>query len=315
MPTVTADALAAAAGITDTTDGPGYQLRDPYGVTYTGTPGHLVLAALARRDLTPDLYRAHDLTAERVRDSARLLAEWFTCDHIPVTHAAAFAALPPRRVCELVAHVASHSDPHALGCVGPESLPIHTGYLTGAGVNDPHQPYPAVIDHPYRALSGSDEPPRLDVWAAAPHGVDEVMVPVEIEAHEEISWEFTAPIPVPVDELNALLMDGGPYAIEDYVDEHRFLVDEYLTYTTSRSEDGISVTARLLSPGARLDYPDGRPAPVREVTLYFVGPDPTTAAAGPPLLDRAAADATATSRGHQVFAVAHGLSARELRTA
>lgn len=276
---------AAAVGITVTADGD-YQLRDAYGVTYTGSGAHLTLSALARRDLTTRLYRDDPSARARVQASARRLLDWFTSPYVDPEHADTFAALPPTRVCELVAYLASHGQADALDHVGPESLRYYTHHLLHDPIPSPEHPMPRLIDKPYRSLEGGADNPRhpLRITATTADGGDEVMVKLDISASEEISWEFVASIPIPCDELNELLMDPD-WRLDDYVSDNRDLIDEYLIYGDSQTQDGVSVNATLAGPGTPLTYEE-TPALLVGVELYFVGPDRDTALATAPYTSR-----------------------------
>jgi hypothetical protein len=304
--------LAAAAGITATTGGD-YQLRDAYGVTYTGSGAHLTLSALARRDLTKRLYRADPSARAGVRASARRLLDWFTSPYVDPEHAAAFAALSPMRTCELVAYVASHARGDGLDHVGPESLRYYTGHLLDDPVPSLEHPMPRLIDKPYRSLDGGDNPRHpLQITATAADGGDEVMVTLDIEAHEEISWEFVAAIPIPVGELNELLMDPD-YQLDDYLSDNRDLIDEYLVYRDSQTQEGVSVTATLASPRAALTY-NQSPEQLIGVELFFVGPDRDTALTTAPYTSRDQAQ-QATGGEDRIFTAGVQVDADNLRLA
>lgn len=299
--------IGAAVGITADT-GAGYQLTDAYGVTYTGAPAHLALSALARRDLTGDIYPEQPAVALGIRATARTLIDWFTSPHVDPQHAAEFAALPPMRVVELVVYLCLHGDADALGKVGPESLRYYTGHLLHDPVPSAAYPMPRLIDQPYRSLDGTDARPRtrLQVTATARDGGDDVAVPMNIEASEDIYWELTVAVPVPVDELNELLMDPDYFA-GDYLADNRELIDDYLDYRDSHTEHGIEVTGRLAHPrDLALAEPLGptpppAAAPV-EVDLFFAGPDRDTALETAPFGSRGLAEQFAAP-GDRIFTV------------
>lgn len=294
--------VAAAVGIT----GADYQFTDAYGVTYTGTPAHLVLSVLARRDLTGDVYPDQPAVAVGLRATAVTLIDWFTSPHADARHVAEFAALPPMRVCELVVYLCLHGDADALAKVGPESLRYYTDHLLHAPVPSAEHPMPRLIDQPYRSLDGTDSHPRtpLQVAATARGGADEVAVPMEIEASEDIYWELTVAIPVPVDELNELLMDPT-YLTGEYLSDNRELIDDYLVYSDSQTQQGIDVSGRLAHPrdialAEPLDR-DPQPEPVG-VDLFFVGPNRDSALSRPPFGTRDQARQY-VGDGDQIFTV------------
>jgi hypothetical protein len=300
-------------------EGPGFQLVDRYGVTYTGTPSHLALVALARPDLTPQLYRDDRALQDAVRTAASRIGLWFTCEHVDPDHAAAFAVLTPSRACELVAHVVNRGHESALSEVGPESLRFYTAYLISDAVDDPEARFPNVVDKPRRGLTSVlDDRIPLDITATAPDGADEVYLRLDIEASEEISWDFVAAVPVPIAKLNDLLMDPS-WALSSWLDENRELIDDHLDYSMSWTDQGIDTTVRLAEPNARLTYPDlaepAEPAPRADVALYFVGPDRDTAVTTAPFLDCTEATTVADALGHQVFTTAADIAAAALRGA
>lgn len=314
----TADELAAAAGITTDT---GYQLVDRYGVTYTGTPAHLTLAALARADLTPGLYRDERSLRAAVRASARWLALWFTSPYVAPEHATTFAELSPRRVCELVTHVVNRSH-DALSQIGPSSLLFYTAYLTSGAVDDPESSFPNVVDNPYRSLKPDlDDGLRLDITATAPDGTDEVKIRMKVEARESISWDFVTAIPVPVDEINDLLMEPN-WAPGRWLDDNSDFIFPHLDYCNSSSEHGIDIDARVVPPDTPRTYPDleepsepAEPASRADVAVYFVGSDQDTAVSTSPFLDLGEATTIANAHGHQVFTAEVSITAVQLQTA
>jgi len=270
--------VGAAVGITATT-GTDYRFTDAYGVTYTGVPAHLALSALARRDLTGAVYPDRPAVALGIRATARILIDWFTSPYADPQHAAEFAALPPMRVCELVVYLCLHGDADALNKVGPESLCFYTDHLLHDPVPSLDYPLPRLIDRPYRSLDGTDANPRtrLQVTATAPDGAEQVAVPMSIEASEDIYWELTVAIPVPVDELNELLLDPD-YLAGDYLADNRELIDDHLVYSDSQTRHGLDVTGRLAHPrdialAEPLDSDTAPTAAPVEVELFFVGPD------------------------------------------
>jgi hypothetical protein len=96
-----------------------------------------------------------------------------------------------------------------------------------------------------------------------------------VDLEDAIYWQFVAAIPIPVDELNVLLMDPD-YGLDDYLSDNRELIDEYLVYRDSQTEDGISVKAVLAKPTTPLTYDPALASPV-PLELFFVGPDRETA--------------------------------------
>jgi hypothetical protein len=304
--------LATAVGITPTD--PDYQFTDIYGVTYTGSPAHLALSALARRDTTARLYRRDPSARAAVRISAALLIDWFTSPYVDPDHAAAFAALPPMRVCELVAYLASQDEAADLGHVGPESLRHHTHHLIHDPIPSHEHPLPRLIDKPYRSLGGGADNPRhpLQVTATTADGGSDVLVKLDIKASEEIWWDFIAAIPIPVDDLTELLMDPD-YNLDDWISDNRELIDEYLIYRDSQAQEGISVNATLASPNAALTY-DEPPGQLIGLELYFVGPDRDSALATAPYTSRAQAE-LATGAGDRVFTTGVQVDADNLRLA
>lgn len=303
--------LAAAVGITATS--PTFEFRDRYGVTYTGSAAHLALSALARRDTTARLYRHDPVARGAVRVTAALLIDWFTSPYVDPDHAAEFAALAPMRVCELVAYLASQRGANLVH-VGLESLRYYTDHLLHDPVPSHEHPLPRLIDNPYRSLDGTENNPRhpLQVVATAADGEDEVQVKLDIEAQEEISWEFVAAIPIPLAKINTLLMDPD-YHLDDYLSDNRDLIDEYLIYRDSQTQDGVSVNATLASPSAALTY-DQAPEQRVGLTLYFVGLDRDTALTTTPYTRRAQAEQAAT-REDQIFTTVVEIDADNLRQA
>ncbi|RAS59484.1 hypothetical protein C8D87_11496 [Lentzea atacamensis] len=288
--------IAAAIGITADT-GTDYQLTDAYGVTYTGAPAHLALVALARRDLSRNLCSAPGVPSA-IRAAARLLIDWFTSEHTDPLHAAEFAALPPMRVCELVDYLVVHGNPSALSKVGPEALRAYTGHLLDDDVPSTEHPMPQLVDAAHRSLANPDSRwARLQVTATAPSGAETVAVPMELQASEEIYWQFTAAIPVPVADLNALLLDPD-WSIEDYLHDHRELLDQYLTYRDSQTEQPLEIHGRLARPNAAID---AVAAPMK-AELFFVGPDRDAALRTAPYGHRALAKHD-VGEGDQIFRV------------
>lgn len=303
--------VGAAVGITADT-GADYRFTDAYGVTYTGTAAHLALSALARRDLTGGIYPDQPAVAVGIRATARTLIDWFTSPHTNPRHAAEFAALPPLRVCELVVYLCLHGDADALDKVGPESLRHYTNHLLHDPVPSAQHPLPRLIDQPYQSLDGTGANPRtpLRVTATAPDGGEEVVVPMRINASEDISWQFTAPIPVPVDELNALLLNRD-YFTGEYLSDHLELVDDYLTYRASDTEHGIHITGQLVNPTATAL--DTAPAQPTRVELFFAGPDRDAALQTTPFSSRRLAEKAAVT-GDRVFTVKAKVDAYDVHT-
>ncbi|GAA2678937.1 MULTISPECIES: hypothetical protein [Actinosynnema] len=283
--------VAAAVGITADT-GTDYRFTDGYAVTYTGTPAHLALSALARRDLTTGIHPDQPTVAVGIRDTARLLIDWFTSKHTDPQHEAEFAALPAMRVCELVVYLCLHGNAAKLRQVGPTSLRYYTDHLLHDPVPSTEHPLPTLIDGYYQALQAPGDRPgtRLQVTAIAPDDTDEITVPMHIHASEDVHWRFTAAIPVPVDRLNELLLDPD-YLTGDYLSDNRELIDEYLVCAAGDTDEGLQITGRLASPAAvELDAPSA--APVR-VKLFFVGPDRDTALVTTPFSSRELAEQAA----------------------
>lgn len=289
--------VGAALGITTDT-GTDYSITDAYGVTYTGVAAHVALSALARPDLTGDVYPDQPAVARNLRIIADTLIDWVTSPHADPQHAAEFAALPAMRVCELVVYLCRHGDPGTLNKVGPEALRYYTDHLLHDPWPSAEHPLPQLIDQPYRSLAGSETHPRvpLQVTATAPGGADEVAVPMVIDASEDIHWRVTVAIPVPVDELNELLWDPD-YLTGDYLADNRELIDRHLVYRDSRTEQGIQFSGRLASPQAT---PCEAPAETVLVDLFFVGPDRDTALSTQPFGSRDLAE-QATAAGDRIF--------------
>lgn len=309
--------LAAAAGITTTT-GPNYQLIDRYGVTYTGTASHLALNVVARADLTPELYRDAPFLQAAVRATARRLALWFTCPYVDEAHAAAFATLTPYRVCELIVHVCNHGHREALSQVGPTSLRFYTAYLLSDAVDDPEQDFPTVVDKPHRMLSpGSDGRLDLNIQATAPDGAHTVDVRMDIDATETFSWSFVADVPVPTNEVNALLWDANS-KLSSWLEARIELIDNHLVESSvGLPKKGITTSARLAMPGTPLTHSalaePTTPTPRTDVVLFFVGPDRDAAVTSRPFLDCTEATMVAKALGHQFFTTT--ASATELNPA
>ncbi len=246
---VAADEIAAAAGITADT-GTSYQLVDRYGVTYRGTPSHLAINALIRPDLTPGLFPDDNVLQAAVRSAAHRLGVWFTCPHTDPDHAAAFAALPPQRVCVLIAHLANHGCADALEQVGPASLSAYTAYLTSNAVDDPEISLPTLADNSYQTLSRSvwDDGLLLDVRPTTADGADTVAVRMSIDAGETISWTFVTDAPVPVAQLNDLIREPriAGMTVGGWLEDNRALIDEHLSYDASSSDTGVDVTAHVV---------------------------------------------------------------------
>lgn len=302
--------LGAAVGITADT-GTDYRFTDAYGVTYTGAPAHLALSALARRDLTGGIQPDQPTVAVGIRATARTLIDWFTSPHTDPRHAAEFAALPPLRVCELVVYLFLHGNADALDKVGPASLRHYTDHLLHDPVPGTEHPLPQLIDQPYQSLDGTEANPRipLQVTATMPDGADEVAVPMTVEASEDIYWELTVAVPVPVDKLNELLMDPDYFA-GDYLADNRELIDDYLDYSDSQTREGIEVTGRLAHPrDIALVEPlgcDPTPAEPVDFDLFFVGPDRDAALGTAPFGSRGLAEQFAAA-GDRIFTVEIGV--------
>lgn len=289
--------IATAVGITADTDSD-YQFTDAYGVTYTGAPAHLALSALARPDRGGDIYPDYPAVAPSIRATAALLVDWFVSPYTDPQHAAEFAALPPMRVCELVVYLCLHGDADALSRVGPESVRYYTGHLLHDPVPSTDHPLPRLIDQTYRSLSATDTESLipLQVTAATRDGATHVTVPMKIDVTEDIYWELTVAVPVPVDELNELLMDPD-YLTGDYLADRRELIDEHLVYADSLTQQGIEVTGKLTDPrDTALTKPlDQAPEPAAtsasvNVDLFFVGPNRDAALATAPFNSRSFAE-------------------------
>lgn len=279
--------IAAAAGISAAT-GTDHRFTDAYGVTYTGTPAHLALSALGRGDRTGGIHPDRPAVAAGIRAVARILIGWLTSAHVDPLHAAEFAALPATRVCELVVYLFRHGNLDTLHRVGPASLPHYTDHLLHDPVPSAEHPLPRLIDRPCRSLHDPDSKPEtlLQVTATAPDAANEVDVPMRIHASEDVHWEFTASIPVPVDELNALLLDPD-HLTGDYLSDHRELIDHHLVYDAGDTDEGLQVTGRLVDPDtAVVDTPPTAPVRIR---LFFVGPDRDAALTTTPWGSRALA--------------------------
>jgi hypothetical protein len=291
--------VAAAVGITATT-GADYRLTDTFGITYTGTPAHLALSALARPDLTswPD-HVDHD-TRTSVRRAAHTFIDWFTSPHVDPGHADEFAALTPTRVCELVAYLTGADNPTDLNVVGPQSLHACTEHLLHHSVPNSDRPFPRLTDVARQSLGTVESQHRLQVTASAGGGTDEVRVMLDIEAGRRIFWEFTASIPIPVAELDVLLRDPD-YLLGVYLSDHRELVDRYLTYRNAGSVDGIGVDATLAAPGASPTYTQ-TPTTI-PMELFFVGADRNSALSGAAFTRREPAERAAAA-GEQVYVAA-----------
>lgn len=294
-PSAIASWLADAINVTDDSSSD-YQLTDAYGVTYTGAPAHLALLALARRDLSPSLSADHPNYNKGFRRAAHTLIDWFTSPHTDPQHVAEFAALPPMRVCELVSYLFLRG--HAmLDKVGPESLTHYTDHLLHHQVPDTDHPMPTVVDSSPRSLLSADDSlgVRLQITATASDGADEVAVPMEITASEDIFWEFTAAIPVPVAELNDLLLNLD---IGDYLGGNRDLIEHHLIYRDSHTEQGLHVEARLARQGSAVDIT----GETVEVDLFFVGADQASALQTAPFGSRGLA-AQHAADGDQIFVI------------
>ncbi|MDT7784996.1 MAG: hypothetical protein QOF58_3415 [Pseudonocardiales bacterium] len=300
--------IAAAIGINADT-GTNYQLTDAYGVTYTGSPAHLALLAIARPDLSRTMCRETG-DAPGIRAAARILIDWFTSEHTDPLHAAEFAALPPLRVCELVDYLFRHGNATALHKVGPEALRQYTGHLLDDPVPSTEHPMPQLVDAA-RSLAGPDSRwSRLQITATAPHGADTVAIPMDIQASEDIYWQFTAAIPVPIAELNALLLDPD-WFIEDYLQDHRELLDQHLTYRDSQTEQPLEIQGRLARPNTAIDAAD---APPIKADLFFVGADQASALQTAPFGSRGLA-AQFAAAGDQIYSVEVEIDAGAARIA
>jgi hypothetical protein len=230
-----------------TASGEPYTVTDGFGVTYTGTPAYLVLAALSRHDITPDLCGGDADAAHAVRELVALLTEWFTSDQIDAQHAAAFTAMAPARVCEIVAYLATHGEHRVLSQVGPESLHHYTEHLTTDALDDPATPLPTLIDSPPNWLRAGAPP---DITATTADGTDTVALLVDVDAAENISWSFRTTIEVPVATLHDMLVD--PDELRTHVEDHRDLIEDELGYSTSVADDeGLTVEIQLVGPGHR----------------------------------------------------------------
>lgn len=231
----------------DTAPGEPYTLTDGFGVTYTGTPAHLVLTALRRGDITPDLCGGDTDAAHTVREVAALLTEWFTSEQVDAQHAAAFTAMNPVRVCEIVAYLATHGEHRMLSQVGPESLHHYTEHLTTDALDDPATPLPTLVDSPPNWLRTSVQP---DITATTADGTSTVALLVDVDAAENISWSFRTTIEVPVATLHDMLVD--PDELGTYVEDNRDLIEDELSYSASVADDeGLRVEIQLVGPGHR----------------------------------------------------------------
>lgn len=288
-PTIVARQLAdAIESITTIVAGSTFTIADSFGVTYSGTPAHLVLAALSRTDLTPELGGHDRVACDAVRDAAGILATWFTSTAVPAEHAAAFTAMTPAQVCAVVAYLAAHGKPGTLREVGPASLPAYTAHLTSDALDDPNATLPTIVDRPRRWL---DEAHPLDITPTTGDGSTTVALKVDVDASEDISWQFRTTIEVSVEDLHDLLAEPG--ALSTYVQDNRDLIDDHLTYEDSMLADqGLEVDITLVGPGSR--EPDtGSPesAPENLITVYYVGVDAEHARrSGRPYLIRDDAD-------------------------
>ncbi|HET6285714.1 MAG TPA: hypothetical protein VFG15_03050 [Amycolatopsis sp.] len=235
--------IAAAIGIT-----PGAQefsFTDDYGVTYSGTPSHVTLAALARRDRIRHICPDVPLVPRRIREIAIILIRWFTSPDTERAHATAFTELSPTRVCELVIYLGTCAAPKTLDKVGPATLHHYTGHLLNDPVPSADHPFPQLADMPYRALAGTESTlgAGLQVTATTPSDSREVEVPVRYEATETIAWSGKTSVAVPVDKLNQLLMDPA-----DSLERYLTAVAEHLEFTDSETVEGRDITGRLRLP-------------------------------------------------------------------
>lgn len=290
------DELRAMVGIDSR--GQHHATSDRYGVAYIGPAAHLVLAAVLRRDMTPQLGTRYPEQELRIRSAARYLGNWFTSDDAPAGDRAVFRAMTARQVCGLVLHLAALADFRVLAHVGPTTIGHYTSYLTNPqlaleeATQFPHH------DQDPTPLRYADDDLTLDLTAVGPHGADTVPVPVAVHATRGFSWAFQTPISLPVTELNHLLSDPDYLPLQDYLDTHfEQLIRPHLHSEHNIHPTGVCLTAHLHTHN--LDDP-GPPA-LPSLPLYFVGPDPATAVATTPFLHHDDAVTTAHACGHHVF--------------
>lgn len=231
--------LATAVGLGDDEN---YTFTDESGVAWVGRAAHLVVAAVARPDVTPNLAPNDPRAAHHLRGVARVVATWFTCEHTDPEHAAAFAALAPWRVCEIVAHVAEYANLEPLERIGPAGLRRYTSYLLGDF--DPNgYDFPRDVEESTTRLGGW----RLEITPVTPDGADKVELRIHVEASKVMSWSFVAPLELEATELNDVLMDVGLLSqcieISDYLTSERSVTDD--------SETRVEIVA----PTTPLTYP------------------------------------------------------------
>lgn len=187
--------------------------------------------------------------------------------------------------------------PAILNCYAPDLLYPPTPFLS-------HE-----VDRSYRLTEGTPDNPGhpLQITATPHDGASDVQVMVDLNAKEEIFWQFTAPILIPAAELPTRLMDPE-FTLGEYLADNRELIDDYLQYAESQTWDGLSVEASLAGPGVVATY--GRtPQQLVLRSLFFVGPDRDTALATTPFTCRPDAE----HAGDQVFSVDVEFRADNLR--
>lgn len=295
--TLTAQDILAALNVTtgfepdDTV--PGLRFTDRHQITYSGVASHIVLAALARKDITPQIGETKE-TTKRARVAAHFLWSWFLCDQTPPEHAARFETMPVDGVCRMIAHLAVHGQLKVIRQVGPEALPLYTELLLRVADGDhPEPPMPTVVDVPPAYLG---DPRELSMTATAPDNADMVVVVADVEASEDVHWDFTGEFGIPVSDVHALMTGGLDFG--SYLEDNRDLVDGYLDYSTSWTNDGLKVEARPRAiklgfseseeetPSVP-DTPDGR---VDTLTVYYVGEHRDHAMSNGALLSQAEAE-------------------------
>jgi hypothetical protein len=290
---ITDDHLLAALG-EEVNNPDGFRFTDRYQVTYSGTGSHVTLAALLRKDITPDVGGTQD-TTRAVRIAASFIAHWFNCEHTPAEDAQQFTELSPQQVCRMVGYLASHASPENMGLVGPASLALYTRHLLTVLVEgNEAEAMPRVVDSPRHWLG---DPRDLDITATAPDGKDLIRLHVDVKAREDLGWDFTTAIEFPVACMHDLM--AGGLDLGSFLSEERDLIEHHLDYGSSWSNNGLEVTAKLLDTPAP---PDREPVPGVWVTLHYAGRDREEALSGQPFLSHEQAEACVNGLdGYQLF--------------
>lgn len=271
------------------------RFTDWYGITYTGAPAHVVLAAFERPDITT-LDGFGDKLRTTVREITALLGFWFNNADTPEEHVRVFAGLPAVRVCRVLAYLLNHGIRPVLNYVTRSGLPMLTEHLLEIADLDED---PTRGSFPTMPPIGSEWPGDrrpFAVTARAADGEDYVTVHARVDASETISWRFRTGVEVPVGLVHDVLT--GRDTLGTYLEQNRDVIEDHLRYEDSQLDEGLYVTAELMDGPP----PAGKRDDERPVRLYYIGTDRENAATGDPFVDRAEAEAALRGLdGYRVF--------------